>query len=159
MALTKWHPAPNSHGLHHQTNYLFDDMVREEPGFGMFSKMQETPWMPGIELRETATELIILAQVPGLEPEKLDIQMSNSSVFLAGEYIQQTAAEQVLRSDFHYGRFARTVPLPSTIQQDRVTATIVDGLLTLTMPKAMPHTPNMVRVSLVKTVQAEFIIS
>ncbi len=156
MLPTQWQSTERLNGLDYLTDRVFDDTVREEPGLGMFSKMRETPWMPAIELRATKTELILQAQVPGLAPESLDIQISDDTVFLTGEYEEMpvTKDQSVMRSEFHYGKFSRIVPLPSAIQQEKVNAEIVDGLLTLTMPKAIPSALNVVRV-LVKTIHTE----
>ncbi len=156
MSLIKWQPLEELHGLRQQINRIFDDMVREEPGIGMFSRMSETPWVPAIELQETKTELVLKAQVPGLAPEKLDIQVSENAVFLTGEYQEQSKIhdQEIIRSEFHYGQFKRVIPLPSTIQREQVQANMLDGLLTLTMPKSTSAVPNVVKISLTTPVQS-----
>jgi HSP20 family protein len=153
MSLIKWQPLEELHSLRQQINRIFDDVVHEESGLGLFPKMRETPWMPAIELQETEAELILKAQVPGLEPENLDIQVSDNAIFLTGEYQEQKKDDSrgIMRSEFHYGRFTRVVPLPSAIQHDHVMANMTDGLLTLTMPKAVPSVPSMVKVPLTKS--------
>ncbi len=156
MSLIKWQPLEEFNVLRQQINRMFDDIVHEEPGTKMFPKMQETPWVPAIELQETETNLLLKAQIPGLEPERLDIQVSENAVFLTGEYQDQREMtdQGIMRSEFHYGRFTRLVPLPSAIHKEQVTAEMADGLLTLTMPKAMASLPNMVKVPLTKPDQA-----
>ncbi len=150
MSLIKWQPLEELNGLRQQINQMFDELVHEEPGKGIFSKLHETPWVPAIELQETEAELLLKAQVPGLEPDKLDIQVSENAVFLTGEYQDQKEMTEkgVMRSEFHYGRFTRLVPLPAAIQREQVTAIMADGLLTLTMPKAVTSAPSMVKVPL-----------
>jgi HSP20 family protein len=110
----------------------------------------DTPWIPAIELQETETELFLKAQLPGIAPSELDIQVSENAVFLSGEHreSQQTDKQGIFRSEFHYGRFKRVVPLPIPIQRERVTAEMSRGLLTLIMPKATPVVPNLVKVFL-----------
>ncbi len=156
MSLIKWQPLEEFNVLRQQINRMFDDIVHEEPGMRIFPKMQETPWVPAIELQETETNLLLKAQIPGLEPERLDIQVSENAVFLTGEYQDQREMtdQGIMRSEFHYGRFTRLVPLPSAIHKEQVTAEMADGLLTLTMPKAMASLPNMVKVPLTKPDQA-----
>jgi HSP20 family protein len=153
MSLIKWQPLEELHSLRQQINRIFDDVVHEESGLGLFPKMRETPWIPAIELQETEAELILKAQVPGLEPENLDIQVSDNAIFLTGEYQEQKKDDSrgIMRSEFHYGRFTRVIPLPSAIQHDQVMANMADGLLTLTMPKAIPSVPSMVKVPLTKS--------
>jgi HSP20 family protein len=136
--------------LRQQIDHLFDDIVREQPQLGIFAKSGETPWTPAIELQETETELSLKAQLPGIKPEELDIQVSENAVFLSGEHQEQKKTEEkgVFRSEFHYGQFKRVVPLPVAIQRDHVKAEMVAGLLTLTMTKAIPALPNLVKVPL-----------
>jgi HSP20 family protein len=158
MLPIQWQSQEQLNGLDSLIDRVFDETVREEPGLGMFSKMRaaQTPWMPAIELRATATELILQAQVPGLASAKLDIQISDDAVFLTGEYEEPPAIsnESIMRSEFHYGKFSRVVPLPTAIQQEYVTAEIIDGLLTVIMPKAISSELRVVKV-LVRTIQAE----
>ncbi len=143
------------HSLRQQIDRLFDDIVHEQPPLGLFSKMGETPWMPAIELQETETNMILKAQLPGIEPEELDIQVSENAVFLSGEHQEQKKTDEkgIFRSEFHYGQFKRVVPLPIAIQREQVKAEMVAGLLTLTMPKATPTLPNVVKVPLMKSDQ------
>jgi HSP20 family protein len=142
--------------LRQQIDRLFDDVVHDQPPLGLFSKMGETPWMPAIELQETETDMILKAQLPGIEPEELDIQVSENAVFLSGEHQEQKKTDEkgIFRSEFHYGQFKRVVPLPIAIQREQVKAEMVAGLLTLTMPKATPTLPNVVKVPLMNSDKA-----
>ena len=135
--------------LRQQIDVLFDNLIRDQPQLNPFPSM-DTPWIPAIELQETATELCLKAQLPGIEPSELDIQVSENAVFLSGEHreCQQTNKQGIFKSEFRYGRFKRVIPLPTSIHRERVTAEMVGGLLTLTMPKATPSLPNLVKVSL-----------
>jgi HSP20 family protein len=134
--------------LRQQLDCLFDDIVREQPHLGILAKARETPWTPAIELQETETELLLKAQLPGIKPEELDIQVSENAVFLAGEHQAETKTDEqgIFRSEFHYGQFKRVIPLPTSIQREQVKAEMGAGLLTLTMLKASPALPNLVKV-------------
>jgi HSP20 family protein len=139
--------------LRQQMDRLFDDLAHEQTHLGIFAKAGETPWTPAIELQETETELLLKAQLPGIKPEELDIQVSENAVFLSGEHQEETKTneEGVFRSEFHYGQFKRVIPLPVTIKREQVKADMVSGLLTLTMLKATPALPNLVKVALTAT--------
>jgi HSP20 family protein len=134
--------------LRQQMDRLFEDLVHEQPHLGILSRSGETPWSPAIELQETETDVVLKAQLPGIEPKELDIQVSENAVFLSGEHQEEKKTDEkgVFRSEFHYGQFKRVVPLPTTIQRERVTAKMESGLLTLTMLKATPALPNLVKV-------------
>jgi HSP20 family protein len=135
--------------LRQQIDVLFDNLIRDQPQLSPFPSM-DTPWIPAIELQETATELCLKAQLPGIEPSELDIQVSENAVFLSGEHREchQTNKQGSFKSEFRYGQFKRVIPLPTSIHREQVTAEMVGGLLTLTMPKATPSLPNLVKVSL-----------
>jgi HSP20 family protein len=135
--------------LRQQIDRLFDDITREQPM--LFSRLAETHWVPAIELQETTNELLLKAQLPGIEPDELDIQVSENAVFLSGEYREQqkTKEQGVFKSEFHYGQFKRVIPLPTMIRRDQVQAEMVGGLLTLTMTKATSVLPNLVKVPLI----------
>jgi HSP20 family protein len=136
--------------LRQQMDKLFDDITHEQPHLGGFAKTGETPWTPAIELQETETELLLKAQLPGIKPEELDIQVSENAVFLSGEHQEETKTNEkgVFRSEFHYGQFKRVIPLPTTIKREQVKADMISGLLTLTMLKATPALPHLVKVPL-----------
>jgi HSP20 family protein len=139
--------------LRQQMDKLFDDLAHEQPNLGIFAKTEETPWTPAIELQETDTELLLKAQLPGIKPEELDIQVSENAVFLSGEHQEeaQTNEKGVFRSEFHYGQFKRVIPLPAAIKREQVKAEMVSGLLTLTMIKTVPALPHLVKVPIVAT--------
>jgi HSP20 family protein len=136
--------------LRQQMDRLFDDLVHEQPHLGILAKAGETPWTPAIELQETETELLLKAQLPGIKPENLDIQVSENAVFLSGEHQEESKTNEkgVFRSEFHYGQFKRVIPLPTAIKREQVKAEMVSGLLTLTMLKTTPALPNLVKVPL-----------
>lgn len=136
--------------LRQQMDKLFDDLAQQQPHLGVFAKAGETPWTPAIELQETETELLLKAQLPGIKPEELDIQVSENAVFLSGEHQEETKTTEkgLFRSEFHYGQFKRVIPLPAAIKREHVKAEMVLGLLTLTMLKTTPALPNLVKVPL-----------
>ena len=136
--------------LRQQIDLLFENLIRDHPQLSLVASM-DTPWIPAIELQETETELCLKAQLPGIAPSELDIQVSENAVFLSGEHREchQHHKQGIFRSEFHYGQFKRVVPLPIPIQRERVRAEMSGGLLTLTMPKATPAVPNLIKVSLI----------
>jgi HSP20 family protein len=139
-------PIKEFNSLRQQIDRLFDEMVHEQPG--IFAKATEAPWSPAIELQETEAELLLKVQLPGIKPEELDIQVSENAVFLSGEHHEQkkTAEKGLFKSEFHYGQFKRVIPLHRSIQRECVKAEMVAGLLILTMLKANPALPNLVKV-------------
>ncbi len=145
--------------LRQQIDRLFDDIIHEQSQLGIFSKISEPLWSPAIELQETETELLLKAQLPGINPDELSIQVSENAVFLSGEYKEQhkTDKQGIFKSEFHYGQFKRVIPLPIAIQREQVKAEMTSGLLTLTMLKATSALPNLVKVPILNTEKSSVI--
>lgn len=100
-------------------------------------------WCPAIELNETDNYLTLKAEIPGVEIKHLNINAEPKSILISGIHDRHTlAAEQeVIPSELHYGQLECNVPLPQAIQVDRVEAELIDGVLTVTMPKVNIASP------------------
>lgn len=76
---------------------------------------------------------VVRAELPGFDPDK-DIQVSvdHGHLVLTAHRTQEEHGRG--RSEFHYGTFSRTLPLPLSVPPDEMSATYTDGILTVTMP-------------------------
>ncbi|MDY7012551.1 MAG: Hsp20/alpha crystallin family protein [Cyanobacteriota bacterium] len=94
-------------------------------------------WCPAIEAKETDTHLILKAEVPGLTAKDVNIQVSSETVSITGEHPQteSKAAKELFPSELHYGPLECHFPLPVPVNCDRVHAELIDGILTLSLPK------------------------
>lgn len=110
-------------------------------------------WMPSVELQATDENLILRAQIPGVEAKDLDVQVTRDAVFLSGEHRYENKAENkgYFRSECRYGKFQRTIPLPVQVQNERVQAEFKNGILTLTLPKHENAQRRVVRLNLGET--------
>ena len=95
-------------------------------------------WCPAIELDETNTDLILRAEVPGVEIKDLKIHAEPKSLSIAGIHPRhkQKSEKELIPSELHYGQLECNVSLPLEIQVGRVRAELIDGVLTIIMPKA-----------------------
>ena len=100
--------------------------------------MKASKWCPAIELNQTERDLILKAEIPGVEIKHLNINANSRSISISGIHDRHTSAteQEVIPSELHYDRLDYSVPLPQAIQVDRVMAELIDGVLTITMPKA-----------------------
>jgi HSP20 family protein len=94
-------------------------------------------WCPALELNETDTELILKAELPGVELKELQVHAEVETISIAGVHQkeQQPKAREIIPSQLHYGPLQCHVPLPVPINVEQVRAELVDGVLTITMPK------------------------
>lgn len=146
MTLIRWQPWQEVESLSRQLDQLFADFT---PVSRTASPVSKT-WTPAIELKATDTDFVLRAELPGIDAKDLDIQVTREGVSIAGEYRAETKHEdgKFFRSEFRYGSFRRVVPLPVAIQNDQVKADFADGILTLTLPKAVSDRPKVVKVNL-----------
>ncbi|MEO1446480.1 MAG: Hsp20/alpha crystallin family protein [Cyanobacteria bacterium J06635_11] len=89
-------------------------------------------------------------QLPGVNPDNIDIQASREVVAIAGSRTAPTLpeGETVRRNEFRYGSFRRVVSLPVAIDHQAVTADYEAGILVLTLPKAEDERNKVVKVSI-----------
>jgi len=92
---------------------------------------------PAIEVAETPAAVIVKAQVPGVSKENLQVNVTDNALTLKGEVQEDKTTEEknYHRREFHYGAFARTITLPTTVQAEQAIAQLKDGVLEVTIPK------------------------
>jgi len=98
-----------------------------------------------VNVSEQDDAYLLSALVPGLKAEDLNIQVLENVVSIEGEY-QATDAEYLL-NELPSGSFRRALRLPTEIQADKVEAKIIDGVLTLNLPKAESARPKRINIS------------
>ena len=104
---------------------------------------QSGTWCPAIELNETNEDLILKAEVPGVEIKHLNINAQTESISIAGmhDHHKLSAEKELIPSQLHYGQLQCSVPLPAKIQVNHVRAELIDGVLTIIMPKVNIASP------------------
>ncbi|MFN3927017.1 MAG: Hsp20/alpha crystallin family protein [Pseudanabaenaceae cyanobacterium] len=151
MALIRWSPFREIDALQREMNRLFDSLTADVPALtegGFFS--------PAAEMHETADAIHLKLEVPGINPNDLDIQVSAEAISITGERKSESTTEDkgVRRSEFRYGRFQRVFQLPARIQNDQVKADYRDGILSITLPKAEAEKTRVVKVNVGTTTEA-----
>lgn len=93
---------------------------------------------PSVDVEETDNEVIVRAEIPGLEKEEFSIELEDNLLILRGEKKQQSEHKDrnVHRVECSYGRFDRRIGLPADVQTDKATAEYKNGVLNVTLPKA-----------------------
>lgn len=99
----------------------------------------------GVNIREEDDSYVLSALVPGMKAEDLNIQTLGDVVRIEGEYKADDV--EYLLNELPNGSFTRTLRMPASIEADRVEAKIVDGVLTLNLPKAESARPKKINIS------------
>jgi HSP20 family protein len=103
---------------------------------------------PAINLYETANEFILIAPLPGMQPEDLEITTAGNTLTLKGERKRPASAvnEHYRREERWLGKWSRTIAVPEKADLEQVNATLENGLLILHLPKAPESQPRQVPV-------------
>lgn len=98
-----------------------------------------------VNIRDEEDTFVLNALVPGLKANDLDIQVLEDVIRIEGEF--QGNDEEYLLHELPNGSFRRSLRMPSEIDADKVEAKIVDGVLTLRLPKSETALPKKIKVS------------
>jgi HSP20 family protein len=119
--------------MRREMDRLWDSFFETGPRAG-----EAGEWIPSLDMAETKNELIIKAEVPGIDPKDIDISLSDGLLTIKGEKKQEREEKE---EDYHltertFGTFARAIQLPTEVQSDKIEATYKDGVLRITLPKS-----------------------
>lgn len=95
-------------------------------------------WEPTVDVSETKDALTVKAELPGVDQKDIAVSLLEGMLTIKGEKHAETEdkEERHHRIERSYGAFYRSVPLPATVEPEKVTATFKDGVVTITLPKA-----------------------
>lgn len=93
-------------------------------------------WSPAIEVSEENGQLRVHADLPGLKPEDVRVEVANNQLTIQGErkYEQEEKKKGIYRSERRYGQFYRAIPLPEGTNTDQAKAQFRNGVLEITLP-------------------------
>jgi len=122
---------------------VFQDSVNR-----LMSDSGVRPWSPPVDIVESEDDLVLKADIPGIDMKDIDIRMENSTLTIKGE---RTVAPQNNGNGFHrleraYGTFARSFSLPESVDPEKIKADYKNGVLTITMPKKEVAKPRSIKV-------------
>ena len=122
---------------------LFQDTVNR-----LLSEPASRPWSPSVDIFETENELLLKADVPGIDMKDIDIQIENGNLSLLGErkFENESKDGGFHRVERSYGSFARVFTLPDTVDTEGVKAEYKHGVLTITLPKKEVAKPKQIKV-------------
>jgi len=110
--------------------------------------LEEGEWMPLVDVSETGKEVLVNAEVPGMDPKDIDISLSGNLLTLKGErkHEEEKKGKSFHRIERSYGAFTRTIQLPAEVDSNKVDASYKDGVLTIRMPKTKEESVRKIEV-------------
>jgi len=121
------------------------EIHRAFSGFDSFMTIQE---YPALNVLESSQDVIVTAELPGIQPDNLNISIVNDTLTLSGsrEPVVLKEGEVYHRQERTYGHFSRTVRLPFSVDAGKVDASYKKGILTIVLPRAEEEKPKKITI-------------
>jgi HSP20 family protein len=106
-------------------------------------------WTPALDVYEDKDNVYVRAELPGMRKEDIEVSLHNGSLSLSGERKTEEKFKdaEAYRAERFFGRFQRTVTLPTAVAVEKIKAQYKDGILTVTLPKTEEAKPRHIDVS------------
>ena len=105
-------------------------------------------WVPRVDIKEEAERFVIFADLPGVDPNSIEVQMDKGILSIKGQRSTGTAEEgaRFSRIERAHGTFSRSFALPDSANPEGITAAGRHGVLEITIPKRAETTPRRIQV-------------
>jgi len=135
----RWDPLKDILSMHDRINRVFNDSFQKNDLSGAGE------WLPPVDIYETETEIVILAELPGIPEDAIDIQLNEGVLILRGEKSSphDNETDSYYRLERPFGKFSRSFTLPNGLELSDIKASIRDGVLKITIVKARNRLKNI----------------
>jgi HSP20 family protein len=136
--------------LQREMNRLFEDVFRGFDAPALFGRRHALATMnwPRIEVNETDKEIVVSAEIPGLDEKDVELLINEGRLTVRGEKKAEVEDKDRQFSERFYGRFERQIPLGVDIDEDKIEASFKNGVLKVTLPKSQPAQAKMRRIEI-----------
>jgi HSP20 family protein len=143
--LTRWEPFREMQTMRELMDRIFDEPLFEAPR--LWSRQLEG-FTPALDVAEDDAGYTVKVTIPGVEPEAVDVTLTDNVLTVKGETKAEKDMEQknYRIRERRYGSFMRSIALPMPVEAEQVEATHEHGVLTLRLPKAEAVKPKRITV-------------
>jgi HSP20 family protein len=133
--ITPWRPFRDLERMRREMDRVWDSFFREKP---VVEAGEVGEWFPSLDITETKNDIVVKAEIPGMDPKDIDISLTNDILTIKGEKKQEKEEKE---ENYHliersYGKFIRLVRLPGEVKSDKISASYKNGVLNITLPKS-----------------------
>lgn len=152
MAIIRWEPFRDLVGIQERMNRLFDEAFRGVSRPAEDDWALGGSWAPAVDIFEREGNIVLQAELPGVDPKDVDIRVENNVLTLRGErkWDNEVKRESYHRVERAYGAFSRSFTLPTIVETEKIKAEYKEGLLRVTLPKKEEARPKQIPVSVSK---------
>lgn len=149
MAIVRWEPFRDVMGVQERMNRLFEEAFRGVQRPGEEDWALGGSWAPLVDIYEHEGNIVLKAELPGIDPKDVDVQVENNVLTLRGE---RRIDSEVKREHYHrveraYGTFSRSFTLPTVVDTEKIKAEFQAGVLRLTLPTKEEAKPKQISIS------------
>ncbi len=146
MAVVRWDPFKDLGLLQDRMNRLFDDAGR---GWRAEEPAATTSWSPSVDIFETEGEIVVKAELPGMDRKDIALHLENNVLSLRGErrFVKETKEENYHRIERSYGNFSRSFSIPASVDEEKIRADYKDGVLKIILPKKEQAKPKQIKIA------------
>ena len=145
LSLIPWHERKELDRFRSEMDRLFDQFFDWRPFRRSFD---EGDWTPLVDVSETGKEVIVNAEIPGMNAKDIDISLNGRVLTLRGEKKSnhEEKNENFHRIERRYGAFSRSFELPADVDANKVKATYKDGVLKISLPKTKEQSVKKIEI-------------
>ena len=143
MAMLRYEPWSLHRDLVNEVNRLFERNATDDASSGATAD-----WAPAVDIEEYADRFVLYADIPGVDPESIEVTLEKGVLTLSGSRARDAVAKDVQsrRSERASGRFFRRFSLPDTVDAESVSAHGKNGVLEIAIPKRPASQPRKITV-------------
>jgi len=147
MSITRYTPWTHSGNLQDELKQVFDKFFGESDSDQ--SNVVTSQWVPRVDIREEPERFVIQADIPGVEPKDIEIQMDKGILSIKGERRaeKRDEGERYSRIERSHGMFYRRFALPDSANPEGISAQGRHGVLEISIPKRAETTPRRIAVN------------
>ena len=144
MELMTWRPFRELALFRREMNRLFDRFFMERPE----TELSEGKWSPSLDISETKDALVINAEIPGINPDDINISIIDNVLTIKGEKKEEKEEkeENCYCKEICCGSFSRSVRLPVSVKTEDINASYKNGILKIVLPKKEEAKPKKIEV-------------
>jgi HSP20 family protein len=143
--LAQWRPFGFTEPFRREMESLFDRFFGEEAGNGQAIQS----WSPRMDVEETDKDIVVKADVPGVDPKAVEITVQDGVLTVRGEKEKRMEEKKknFYRIERFAGSFSRQIVLPAGVDAEKVDATSANGVVTITIPKKPEAQPKRIPIT------------
>jgi HSP20 family protein len=141
-ATARWDPFAEFEDLYDRMGRLMDSVWG---GFGR--QAGAFAWSPLADVSETEDAYVVDVDLPGVKRDQVDVEVTGSELVITGEVTGREREGVLRRATRRQGRFEYRTTLPGDVDPDKISASLADGVLTVTVPKAAAARPRRIEIT------------